>query len=1761
MRNNKNDVLFVWKVLIALLASFCCVVFAAPPGSPTIIAYTPDPTTDPSPLLMWNAVSGANKYKIEIDTANTFATPYLMTDSTAAYEDTSYQTASLEYNTIYWRVYAGNVDGWSPASTTDDFAVLGGPQYTTITLDAEAGTGADNDFNTGGADVGTDCSSQGGTFASTPTKLKILDVPMENTANTFGTINFIEIRAYAKADIDLTGLNEGIQVRIELNFNPALGTTHELTDSYAYYSTVFTLNPVGGAWSWGDINGVRGGVKTTASGLQDWGQIDVDHVEMIVYYTAPPHLLDTNSAESFTSATCFQRTDGNGNVEINYRISDDIYSTATVKAEYFNGSTWGAVTDGNLTGDKGTVSTTSGSTNRQLVWDVSTEVGTNVEATDYNVRIIADNALPLSDTLTFYSNTLVVDTKTPTGFGCSSPADDMVLDGPDVSLTSSTATDANTVSYFFEIDDADPFVSAIANSGWQSADNDWIATGLATSQTYSWRVRVKDYYGNQAAFSTDFAFTITDATPPDNDMTLNSTPIAIDKIELTWNPSAIDSSDADSIGIWYKTTDYPDSAYDGSAATADIHTLSTTKDTVSGLLEKTLYYFALTVRDSSGNWADTVSSACTAVYTLDKTAPNNVTGLSATAINNSTITLEWTPSGALDADSVMIRYRTDGTFPTDTGNGTFVKTLPNTETADTVNSLLEKTSYTFSLFARDTSGNWCSVSAGAQDSAYTPDGTLPENVTGLDAVYLGGDSVSLTWSVSVAADAESLSIRYRTDGAYPVNFSDGIQWAMHDDSAKGDTLSGLQEKMVYRFGVFVRDSSGNWSAAAVSAQDSAAIPDMTSPDNVTGLAATSVSNTSIALAWTNTTSSDTDSLMIRYRTNGVYPADTGDGTLWAVYPLDTTGGINWPPQRDMLTVDTVTGLLEKVQYNFSVFVRDSSGNWCDTSSGAQDSATTPDQTPPDNNLALTLTSIGDSSIAVSWDISGVTASDVQYVNLYYQWGVSVTDTAGTLVSPLGQYPFVNDSTLLSGTLKQGFWYFAGILADSSGNKSALVNDSVEIKNTPPVFVLPDSMNLKEDSLWIYTVSAYDLNSDPLNFGITEAPDNMVIDAAGGILTWTPRNDDVGMHPMVLSCSDGYVTIFSDTTWLYVENVNDTPFLSLNTIPDTVYEDSSVIAQVYVGDDDQGDSLSAGLVSGLTWITGIIVEPNRGPSSSSWTVTLSGTPLDSDTAWNRYTLKITDREGAYFLLNDSMYVVNTNDPPRTFITGKDAVWGAAQYTFSAKDDFDTSFTFCLELKSLDDRGTYQVDTTRDSIMNYFPLIDGRYVFGCCARDSAGLTDPTPAIDTFTIIGASKKTFAYPDTVWHMLSVPAGTIPADSLKNNAYFLHWDESQGEDKIFKYYKQAASINSLQPGLAYWRMCGDTVNVNLSRSAVIDTSVTVPLHKGKYGWNQIASPFPYSVTWPRQEVVWGWNAETGDYYEETGKVLEPWKGYWVLVDSSSTVTFKNDPLFEQGELSRVMRVKCYFSHKQEWRIQVKLVTESGIDEDNIFGFTEKAENGRDLLDRPEPPRMSGYSYLFFAHPEWQYSVNEFASDMRKKWKNESIFQIGIAPGKSSRKSSSLEFQCVGNLSDVYLFLADPNSIIPITSDSSYVIGSSDKMVYKAIFISDDENFLDRFPRVFKMFNPYPNPFNRMAIIKYTLPYRWSGSGLLNDNPYVVTIKLYDARGRMIRNLVHRKQKPGRYITRWDGKSNNGSIVASGFYICRITAGKYHSVKRMIMLK
>jgi hypothetical protein len=129
-------------------------------------------------------------------------------------------------------------------------------------------------------------------------------------------------------------------------------------------------------------------------------------------------------------------------------------------------------------------------------------------------------------------------------------------------------------------------------------------------------------------------------------------------------------------------------------------------------------------------------------------------------------------------------------------------------------------------------------------------------------------------------------------------------------------------------------------------------------------------------------------------------------------------------------------------------------------------------------------------------------------------------------------------------------------------------------------------------------------------------------------------------------------------------------------------------------------------------------------------------------------------------------------------------------------------------------------------------------------------------------------------------------------------------------------------------------------------------------------------------------------------------------------------------------------------------------------------------------------------------------------------------------------------------------------ADAGYPAGDlnwfpSRKQAWLSDAVSDVAPIVGEVPQGFSLSQNYPNPFNPSTRIHYTVGgTRGSGAGSR------VSLVVYDLLGREVATLVNEQKMPGSYEVKFEG-----SRLASGLYIYRLTTGSFVQSQKMMLLK
>ncbi|PXA04418.1 hypothetical protein DDZ13_07760 [Coraliomargarita sinensis] len=193
--------------------------------------------------------------------------------------------------------------------------------------------------------------------------------------------------------------------------------------------------------------------------------------------------------------------------------------------------------------------------------------------------------------------------------------------------------------------------------------------------------------------------------------------------------------------------------------------------------------------------------------------------------------------------------------------------------------------------------------------------------------------------------------------------------------------------------------------------------------------------------------------------------------------------------------------------------------------------------------------------------------------------------------------------------------------DSTGGNNAPVADD-------------QSVSTDEDTSVAVTLTATDVDGDPLTYAVVTGPANGTLTGTAPDLTYAPNGHYNGSDSFTFKASDGTVDSNIATVSITVNAVNDAPvftsdpFSTSNATQNAAYSDTIAGSAT----DVDGDTLTYALVSPVTWL------------SVASDGTLSGTPTSSDVGTNSFTVSVSDGTATAVEATLNITVINTNDAP-------------------------------------------------------------------------------------------------------------------------------------------------------------------------------------------------------------------------------------------------------------------------------------------------------------------------------------------------------------------------------------------------------------------------------------------------------------------------------------------------------------------------------------
>jgi hypothetical protein len=94
-------------------------------------------------------------------------------------------------------------------------------------------------------------------------------------------------------------------------------------------------------------------------------------------------------------------------------------------------------------------------------------------------------------------------------------------------------------------------------------------------------------------------------------------------------------------------------------------------------------------------------------------------------------------------------------------------------------------------------------------------------------------------------------------------------------------------------------------------------------------------------------------------------------------------------------------------------------------------------------------------------------------------------------------------------------------------------------------------------------------------------------------------------------------------------------------------------------------------------------------------------------------------------------------------------------------------------------------------------------------------------------------------------------------------------------------------------------------------------------------------------------------------------------------------------------------------------------------------------------------------------------------------------------------------------------------------------------------------PGTFALHQNFPNPFNPVTVIRYSI-----GVGQSFLTVYPVSLRVYDMLGQIVATLVDEQKAPGEYSAVWDAQS-----LPSGVYVYRLSSGPQTISRKLLLIR
>lgn len=431
----------------------------------------------------------------------------------------------------------------------------------------------------------------------------------------------------------------------------------------------------------------------------------------------------------------------------------------------------------------------------------------------------------------------------------------------------------------------------------------------------------------------------------------------------------------------------------------------------------------------------------------------------------------------------------------------------------------------------------------------------------------------------------------------------------------------------------------------------------------------------------------------------------------------------------------------------------------------------------------------------------------------------------------------------------------------------------------------------------------------------------------------------------------------------------------------------------------------------------------------------------------------------------------------------------------------------------------------------------------------------------------------------------TILGNHAENNVSYVNWRFQRirsGAKQEYELFKNEAAIT---PGAGFFMIAKNQVALGTSGNKISNmvdlTNVGVQLTGGINGWYLLGNPLNVDIA--RSKLVFvganvlgyakytgigpvsGWDTTTAQ------TVLKPWYGIAVKTTGDCTVRFNvlsaplngsmktGSPGIQEPAGSVAESEDKTTENQNDWSLSINAYrTDNEMRcEGNAIGMRAGASDGHDQYDAYQPPLIGDCNVAIGFDGEY----GPMSRDIRTVKTNGDVWHMQLTTG-DEHAAVKLQFGNAAHLPDpsfeAYAIDLDQQTAYNLKATSLININSGSGTRNFQIVVGTKEYLASNnagvmlVPQEVKLYANYPNPFNPMTTIRYSVSDAMSGAA--------VTLKIYNVLGQEVHTLVNGFRQAGYYDVNF-----NGNQLASGVYFYRLIvqkSGKVISdVKKMMLLK